>query len=817
MQAEAGLASERARVRTQRLELEEERARVLAMRDEAAESTAANAMKVAQIERLQSDKADAEARAAAHASEARRLRGQSSRLLQEFEALHADVFGCTVSLCGTEVAGPGGGSAVAVHRPCDDVAVDGEGLARLRRRVREALRAHAVAEERRRALQEEMDAMRQELAGTKSAAAAAQAEVGALWQAVRDAQELLVEAREGRERALSQAEDCRRALTHAEGELREAEGAAATARCARDRAIAACVDPQGGRHVSPPCRAAAWTEAPELGAASSQVHMGSSVSSSAVIAQRLEQLEAEERELQAEMAEFRDKVARQQAQLHRSVRGGLWSTPQEHAARLNYAGMAGMPVVASPMRCAGVGRPVSPALAHSGYVYNATMCPPTSAGLMARSEGVRVDEPLGADPGRDVAAGQACLGSVWAAPAVRGPAVQEGLFAEHGRGLQQRSQSLRTTVEDVTHEYAGDAAAAAGMRQSTSSEEPLTVLPCLDRRSFAGTQSAAIVPPSAQQCDRGDLADAHTTSHASAPRGASDSHAHDFSHSLDAGSGQNGNVASQGGFFHSRSRIEKVEARTVFLPSTSDTAQVDVIGECTSALPVAAVIGAGMSGSSTSFSRCEDGQRTLLHTSSLTSKIIALAPRDTDDDEPSLPTDQHCAAHDDREMQQEDTCSTSTTGDKAADFSFPPNETHATDQGSTDVIEPLDRAVEAPIQPLAPEAFEQAMAPNHEARLECIVRESSIMESLKRDILSETAFLDETALAASCGVGASSDELAQEDQYCSGTAVNTVLKISPSKAEQSTSEVEEDGGRVNKQSEFGTAADPRECSSASMV
>eukprot|EP00892_Ulva_mutabilis_P008038 jgi/Ulvmu1/5606/UM023_0143.1 len=475
--AAAELASERAAIRTQRIEFEQERARILALRDEMAEATSANAAKDARIERLAEAKAAAESRAASHASEAHRLEARCSRQLQELEAIHADVFGGVAPVYASHTTPAGRGeSEFALQRLCGE----GEGLKRLRRRVQEVLSAHAVAEDRQRGLQAELDGMRQELLSAHAAAEASQREVGTLWQSMHDAQELLIEAREGRERALAQAEDCRLALKHAEVELREAESSAAAARAMRDRVLAAGVGHLGGPPTSP-MHNAVWHEEPALVQMSSQAHVGSTGSSAAMIAQRLEQLEAEEGELQAEMATFREKMAQQQAQLQQSVRGGL-RVVQERGTGVhgNNGGIAAAPLMVTPFRYAGGGGPASP-LPHSGYAYS--IQPPASGGMMGYADTRRFDGAFAGDMGHLRSSGGAHLGgggfvSSWTASPVGG-AVPRDVLAEHGNGTQPRSQSMRTTVEDVTHQHAQDVPAddCAGAPAAAHGEGPQSTAP----------------------------------------------------------------------------------------------------------------------------------------------------------------------------------------------------------------------------------------------------------------------------------------------------------------------------------------------------
>lgn len=455
MQASAELASERATLRTVRIEFEQERARILSMRDEVVEASAANAEKDARIERLLQAKADADVLASAHASEACKLQGQCGRLLQEFQALYVDVFGCMppTSVSAASTASPGSGEISVTALQCVKRGV--EGLVCLRQRVQDTLRAHVEVEGRQRRLQAEMEATQDELADAKAEAAAAQAEAGELWQRVHDAQELLLEAREGRERALAQAEDCRMALKHAEVELREAEGCAAAARMMRDRALAASAGSFGVLPSSPQREGAVgWQEAPALVAVSSQAYVGSSVSSAAVIAQRLEQLEAEEVELQAEMVAFREKVARQQAQLRQHARGGL-RTVQKNSAGMHFQafGTAGSSLVATPARCSDRMSPQPPP---GGSMYTASAHAPVRAGMRVNAHSIRM-EPFTGDAGRMHSGGGGFSGD-WASSPIGGHGASGILFAEQDDPRQQRSQSMRTTVEDVTHEMHGSGA-----------------------------------------------------------------------------------------------------------------------------------------------------------------------------------------------------------------------------------------------------------------------------------------------------------------------------------------------------------------------
>lgn len=803
LQAASELASERAGVRAQRMELEQERARVLAMRDEAAESSAANAEKDACIERLQAVKADVEARATAHASEARLLQSQSSRLLQEFEALHADVFGCTVSLCAVTAApGPYDSSVVALQRAGGGVAVDGEGLVRLRRRVQEALRAHAVGEERRRGLQEELDKVRQELSGAKSAAAAAQAEVGALWQSVRDAQELLLEAREGRERALSQAEDCRHTLKHAEGELREAESAAAAARCARDRALAACVGQENGRLASPlRDAAAAWPEAPALTSVPSQVHVGSSVSSSAVIAQRLEQLEAEEGELQAEMVEFREKVARQQAQLQQSVRSGVRPAPQE--ARLQYVGLPGVSVGGSPLRHAGVCGPVSPILGHSGYAYNPTMCPPASVGLKGYAEGRRANGPFGADPGQVHAA-------AWAVPAATSASLHDGVFPESINRARQRSQSMRTTVEDITHEHRPWAPAGAKdvLQQSTSSEEVAVVSPRLcDSASMACVSDRASVlagePAAAARAEADDKGRGTSQAGGLSRSGGAESCSVDASRGL----GDDSILATQASSLQVQLGAGASKPHSLHVPSGRSPGDETRERRDSPAHSAVACEKAASDCYSSCSSSCVE-QHACVHAPSLTSRILGSAPQDCDGEEPYISSDKRCTDSVALEMPQERSWHRSMEDSNALSTGVSDHGSQFTPEASTDA---RDEAMQN-----AAGACEQAPGPDHPLE-QCLdrclddgrfphVRDTNVTKQ-------DTCQSDMPAMP---GALSTDGQIRENDDGHAAVPDNTSADVAGVPYLKPGVAVE-DHQQETRSSEIEKAPDVQDCSSASMV
>lgn len=782
------------------MELEQERVRVLAMRDEAAESAAANAEKDVCIERLQAAKADAEARATAHSFEARNLQSQSSRLLQEFEALHADVFGCTVSLCAATAApGPHDGSVVALQGAGGGGAVDVEGLVRLRRRVQEALRAHAVGEERRRGLQEELDTMRQELAAAKSAAAVAQAEVGALWQSMRDAQELLLEAREGRERALSQAEDCRHALKDAEGELREAESAAAAARCARDRALAACIGQDTGRLASPmPDREVVWSEAPALAPVPSQVHMGSSVSSSAVIAQRLEQLEIEEVELQAEMIEFREKVARQQVQLQQSVRGGVRPAPQE--ARLQYVGLAGASVGGSPLRHAGVCGPVSPIVGHNRYAYHPSMCTPASVGK-GYAEGGLGDGPFGAD------AGQVHAGTGWAVPAAVSSSLHEDFLTERSQRAQQRSQSMRTTVEDITPKPRQRVAAGTkdGLQPSSSLEEVAAVSPRL-----CGSASMACASERAS-CLTGE------------PAAAASGKAHDQGRGTSRAGGLSGSCGPEGRNMDACGGLEKKTVLTTLgsnlreLGADAGKAHSVQVPSCMSAgdenregrdSPALSAVGGEQAASvccSSPSSSCDD-RHACLHPPSLTSRILASAPQDGDGEEPYSSRDKRCTNS--VALRKERSCRTSMADKKALN-------TDGADQGSHITPGALNDAHDEGMQDAAGDC---GTAPGSDhalrGRFDGCLHEGSFEHVRDTSITKQ----DSRESGRPAESGASDSQTVENDDGHAALPDNAsadvagVLYLKPR-----TSLAVADHGEEAKRSEAGNAADVHDCSSASMV
>lgn len=312
----------------------------MALYDESSNAVARLAEKDSRIEALLVSRGDAEARANVKASELHLLQSHSRRIQHELDLLHQELFGgAAVRLMEEISAGP-------ITFSPQVVGGSAEGLVRLRAEVHKVVASARVADARANELQERLDSSQKELSSTKAAAAAAQAEVGALWDNVRGAQALLRDAEGNLERVHGQADDYRLALKHANTELRALEDSLAAAKAARDEAIAtACVSTMRGSPRASPCAdmqltrhtvpqtypSADYGLAPESSyGAACGVSTGSSV---ALISQRLELLEMEEAELQEEYMTFRRKLSHQQQQqatLQQTISAGGNYRPHLH-------------------------------------------------------------------------------------------------------------------------------------------------------------------------------------------------------------------------------------------------------------------------------------------------------------------------------------------------------------------------------------------------------------------------------------------------------------------------------------------------------
>jgi hypothetical protein len=323
--AEAAVAADRAALAAQRSALEEERARALDAREAATRVLSGAAERDARIEELHRRNGEAEAVAAAAAARADLMHAQSARLLREMDALRLGLGRRAATDAAT--AGAAVSSAAASLQALEHEA---GWLAGLRGEVEVAIKGRANAAEEASSLQGQLRHAQQKEHAAATAAAAAQQQLHGLSCALRNTQALLADADRGRERALSQAEDCRLALRHANAELRAAEAAVASrvapvparGRTASPRGYGpATVSTSGSRRGNSAPRPS-WADVHVLPPSSETLRLPASTtsaSSATMITQRLEQLELEEAELQEEFRLYRERLLAQQVHMRADV------------------------------------------------------------------------------------------------------------------------------------------------------------------------------------------------------------------------------------------------------------------------------------------------------------------------------------------------------------------------------------------------------------------------------------------------------------------------------------------------------------------
>lgn len=466
----------------------------MALHDESSNAVARLAEKESRIEALLVSRGDAETRANVKASELHLLQSHSRRIQHELELLHQELFG------GSGARSLENSSMGAVPSLPQVVGGSAEWLVRLRHEVHKVALSARSAEARANELQEGLDRSQAELSSVKAAAAAAQAEVGALWDNVRGAQALLRDAEGNLERVHGQADDYRLALKHAHSELRALEDSLAAAKAARDEAIAtACVSTMRGSPRASPCAdtqgirqtvsqiypSADYALAPESSYGAGGLSMGSSV---ALISQRLELLEMEETELQEEYTTFRRKLSQQQQQqaaLQHSVSAGAGNYLNHHcpAAPALSCKPKGAMADFDPYRSVDSGQDTIPV--HSGFAAGqlTSLYQPQSATPTALAHS---NDSLQAIPAVHAMPRQ---GSARIVPQVPAPQTQVPAFGEH-------KESVRTTTTAPCPEHNASVPHVSQSPEAQSAATSLGSAACASMAS-AGCRSITVDHPDA--------------------------------------------------------------------------------------------------------------------------------------------------------------------------------------------------------------------------------------------------------------------------------------------------------------------------------